>query len=86
MNDARLNQRPLSLDVTSHYDGSADCLPPQEMQVSPREGEDEVDLIQKKGKLYNNFVGKELIILLSKIYFDNFVEMWLFKSIFLVIN
>ncbi|XP_071788396.1 uncharacterized protein [Asterias amurensis] len=47
--EARFKQRPLSLDVTSNYDGSAtDCLPPQEMQVSPREGEDEVDLVQKK--------------------------------------
>ncbi|XP_038078123.1 uncharacterized protein LOC119745667 isoform X2 [Patiria miniata] len=47
-NGASLKQRPLSLDVSSHYDVSADCLPPQEMQVSPREAEDEVNLVQKK--------------------------------------
>lgn len=50
--ELRFKERPLSLDVTSNYDGSTtDCLPPQEMQVSPREGDDEVDLVQKKGKI-----------------------------------
>ncbi|XP_022109131.1 uncharacterized protein LOC110989218 isoform X2 [Acanthaster planci] len=47
-NGTSLKGRPLSLDVSSDYDVGADCLPPQEMQVSPREAKEEVDLVQKK--------------------------------------